>query len=256
MKTVLTIAGSDPSGGAGIQADLKAIKANGAYGLSCITAITAQNTQRVFDVYPLDANRVDSQLTALFDDFNIDVVKIGMLGTADIVRAVTQHLRLFKGPIVIDPVFISSSGKPLLSRNGINAAVEQLLPLATLITPNITEANDLLSTTLSNQQVIHDACSLLSNQFNASVLIKGGHRIDESTVSTDTLYHEGQIVTVQQPRLSNINVHGTGCTYASAIAAHLAQGASLPKAVELSNRYLHHALQTAVNIGHGALLIV
>jgi hydroxymethylpyrimidine/phosphomethylpyrimidine kinase len=256
MKTVLTIAGSDTSGGAGIQGDLKAIKANGAYGLSCITAITAQNTQRVCDVFPLSAPIIQAQLSSLFDDFSIDAIKIGMLATDTIVHAVVDRLRHYHGAIVVDPVLISSSGTPLLSPTGIETVIKQLLPFATLITPNLTEAEFLMGTPLTHSASIQHACKQLANQFNTSVLIKGGHRSDEDTVSTDTLYAHGSITTYQHARLQDANVHGTGCAYASAIASHLAQARPISEAIDLSHHYLYYAIRSSVSLGHGASLMI
>ncbi|TXR54634.1 bifunctional hydroxymethylpyrimidine kinase/phosphomethylpyrimidine kinase [Reinekea thalattae] len=253
----LTIAGSDSGGGAGIQADLKAFSANGAYGASVITAITAQNTQAVTAVHPVPIDIVSAQIKAVLDDLNVQAIKIGMLFSSELVAAVFEALKDYQGYLVLDPVMIAKSGDALLQDEAIDALKSLLIPRANLITPNFPEANVLLNLpaqqAISEQQMQQHAQSLLALGADA-VLLKGGH--GDADICRDLLLgHEFAAKLFQAPRIATKNTHGTGCTYSSSIAAWLAKGVTLPEAVERAHRYLHTAIakadQLTVGKGHG-----
>ncbi|GAB6263989.1 bifunctional hydroxymethylpyrimidine kinase/phosphomethylpyrimidine kinase [Photobacterium sp. R1] len=262
----LTIAGSDSGGGAGIQADIKAISATGGYACSVITALTAQNTQSVTGIFPVSPAFVEQQLDAVFSDLDIQSVKIGMLSDATIIRAVAKKLRQYRPKfIVLDPVMVATSGDLLLEADAISTLKSELLPLATLITPNLPEAvaltrNPSLSGTIS--PVVHtketeekEALIEQLKQLNTeAVLLKGGHWEQEAQ-STDYLILESDTVTLTASRVQTQNTHGTGCTLSAAIASYLAQGYSLTEAVTRGKAYLTQALlhadQLRIGQGHG-----
>lgn len=248
----LTIAGSDSGGGAGIQADLKTFSALGVYGASVITAITAQNTREVSAVEMLSPQMVTAQLQAVFADLPPHAVKIGMLGTPAIIRAVAGFLRQYRGtPVVLDPVMVAKSGDKLLQDEAVAALRTELLPLATVLTPNLPEAEVLLSRGIRDQtdmpQAAHDLHSLGAH----AVLLKGGHL--QGDESNDFFSDGKKEMWLPSPRHSSRNTHGTGCTLSSAIAAHLARGDAMPEAVQRSKAYIQAAIAAAdrINIGHG-----
>lgn len=251
MKKLLTIAGSDSSGGAGIQADLKTFSALGAYGMSCITALTAQNTKGVTAVMNADPPMVTAQLEAVYDDIPPDAVKTGMLSTAPIVTAVSDFLAAHKGaPLVVDPVMVSTSGSILLEEDAVAAVREALIPLAALITPNMPEAAVLTGHPVETASDMRNAAKALMDLGCAAVLVKGGHRKDDAM---DVLYDGRELWEFPASKIDTKNTHGTGCTLSSALAVMLARGLSLPEAVGEAKRYLTGAIEGASHdeVGHG-----
>lgn len=251
---LLTIAGSDSGGGAGIQADLKTFAAHGAYGMSAITALTAQNTREVRAVWPAPADFVATQIDAVFEDIGADAVKIGMLADAGLVRAVAARLRVHARsiPIVLDPVMISKSGAALLRDDAVEALLEELVPLATLVTPNVPELERLTGLPAGlpagTEGERRRAGESLATQ-GPAVLAKGGHA--EGPEVVDLLFAEGRWYRFVHPRLETAATHGTGCTLSSAIAARLGRGEGLPQAVEGAIAWLHAAMAAAYPLGGG-----
>lgn len=251
VATALTIAGSDSGGGAGIQADLKSFSAHGVYGASVLTAITAQNTQTVTMIESVSLAMINSQIAAVLDDIRIDAIKIGMLGTPEVIEVVASALANYEGPIILDPVMVAKSGDALLQDDAIASLIDKLLPLATLLTPNIPEAARLLSLDHDNTYV-EQAKALLALGPKA-VLMKGGH--DEGVICCDYLVTDNKIVKFEAPRLATRNTHGTGCSFSSAIAAGIAKGLILEEATGEAHRWLHEAIKAAdylkIGRGHG-----
>lgn len=247
----LTIAGSDPTGGAGFQADLKAFSALGAYGATVITAVIAQNTMGVSAIRPVEPRMVRAQMDAVFEDLDVDAVKIGMLGTAPIIDAVAEGLRAWKPRwIVVDPVMVAKSGDRLLEAEAVEAMRERLLPLASIITPNLPEAADLLGTdTPDTRDRMANMAARLQALGPANVLLKGGHLT--TAESPDLFLHGGELQWLESPRTATRNTHGTGCTLSAAIAAGLARRASLPEAVIDAKRYIAHAIAAADRLAVG-----
>lgn len=260
IPNVLTIAGSDSGGGAGIQADIKTCSALKTYACSVITAVTAQNTQRVTAVQVLSKKVVASQLRAVFDDINISAVKIGMLANAEIVCVVADLLKEYKiDNIVLDPVMIAKSGDQLISDDAIDIMKEALLPQVTLITPNLPEAARLLNQPeAKNLEEMEQQLEKLSSLTSGAILLKGGHLDNESNECIDLLRERSTLHQYTHPRLRTNNTHGTGCTLSAAIAAYLAHGKSLPEAVSNATHYVHRTIAGAnrlsVGSGHGPLL--
>lgn len=252
IAKLLIIAGSDSGGGAGIQADLKTASALGVYGATALTAITAQNTVGVQAVVPLAPDTVAAQIRSVLDDIRIDAVKIGMLGTADVVKATAQALRDFDGPVVLDPVMVAKSGDPLLDADAVQALREHLLPRATMLTPNLPEAARLLGSDTERLPETAEAQGAALRALGAhSVLIKGGHA--RGTVCRDVLVSAGGTRAFEAPRIDTRNTHGTGCSLASAIAAEMAKGALPETAVARAHAWLHAAIVAAdrLEVGHG-----
>ncbi|PSV10676.1 bifunctional hydroxymethylpyrimidine kinase/phosphomethylpyrimidine kinase [Photobacterium kishitanii] len=251
---VLTIAGSDSGGGAGIQADIKAISATGSYACSVITAITAQNTQGVSGILAIPLEMVEQQLDAVFTDLNVQAVKIGMLADSEIIRLVATKIRHYQPQfLVIDPVMVATSGDVLLQQHAITTLKTELLPLADIITPNLPEAAAL--TGLEIPQSMADMQAMISalRDINPhAVLLKGGH-LEQSSDSTDLLILANNVIELTTPRIDTNNTHGTGCTLSAAIASYLAQGNDLTTATTLAKRYITAAITAAdeLNIGHG-----
>lgn len=250
----LSIAGSDPSGGAGIQADLKTFAALGAYGMTAITALTVQNTVGVRDVHAPAPAFVGAQIDAVFDDIRVDGVKIGMLGGAETIEAVAACLERWRPPtVVLDPVMVAKSGDRLLSADAVGALRDRLVPLATIITPNLGEAADLLGDAEPPRDVdaMYAAAERLAALGPRAVLVKGGHLAGDS--ASDVLYVDGASALLSAPRVATSNTHGTGCTLSSAIAALVPRAATLDRAVRGAKRYLSAALQAAdeLEVGHG-----
>ncbi|HEX6338698.1 MAG TPA: bifunctional hydroxymethylpyrimidine kinase/phosphomethylpyrimidine kinase [Jiangellaceae bacterium] len=251
--TVLSVAGSDPSGGAGIQADLKTFSALGAYGAAAITALTAQNTRGVTGVFPVPATFVSEQLQALFTDLDVRAVKTGMLGDPDVVEAVAAAIRQYRVPnLVVDPVMVATSGDRLVSDDTVAAIRDRLVPLATIITPNLPEAAALLGWDAVTPETATKAAEELRSLGANAALVKGGHGDGDEAV--DVLADPDGTYDYRAPRIRTRNTHGTGCTLSSAIAARLAQGASLREAVGVAKRYVTGALRAAdsLRVGHGA----
>ena len=252
MKPVaLTIAGSDSGGGAGIQADLKSMEANGVFGTSVITAITAQNTTAVTEAQPVALDLISAQLEAVLSDFPVAAIKTGMLATADIIERVADELKARDSyPLVVDPVMISKSGYELLAPEAVATLRDRLLPLATVITPNLHEAGHLLDATVRTEADMRNAARLLYDMGPKAVLVKGGH-LATTDDAVDVLYDGTTFHAVRASRIDTPHTHGTGCTYASAIAAHLAHGRDLPTAVEQAKAYVTGAIEHALPLGSG-----
>ncbi len=251
MKKVLTVAGSDSGGGAGIQADLKTFAALRVYGTSAITAVTAQNTSRVAGVHTLPAEFVAGQVEAIVEDIGIDALKTGMLANSDIIRAVAKVIRRFDlRPLIIDPVMVAQSGDALMEKEAITALLQDLLPLAAIVTPNLDEAAILADRDVKSLNDMKSAAKVIHTYGPDWVLIKGGH-MDSSTV-TDLLYDGKEFYKFSSPRLQVTNTHGSGCTYAAAITAMLSRIASVPEAVEKARAYLLAALEEGLDIGKGS----
>ena len=251
---VLTIAGSDSSAGAGIQADIKTCASLGVYCASVITNVTAQNTCGVQSIHPIPTDMVQAQLSAIFTDLNISAVKIGMLGTKSTIETVVQILKEFKPKhIIVDPVMVSSSGKPLIKADAVNALITQLFPIATLITPNIPEAATLLDIPQAqSKEEMYKTIAELKVFGSQSILLKGGHLIGDKCI--DLLLDNNKVHELSQAKVETKNTHGTGCTLSSAISANLALGDSIKEAVFKANEYLNNAIKQAddLNIGKGS----
>ncbi|MDU3502501.1 MULTISPECIES: bifunctional hydroxymethylpyrimidine kinase/phosphomethylpyrimidine kinase [Haemophilus] len=254
IPQTLTIAGSDSGGGAGIQADLKTFQMQGVFGTSVITAVTAQNTLGVFDIHPIPLNTIQAQLEAVKNDFQIASVKIGMLGTADIIECVADFLknRPF-GTLVIDPVMIAKGGAPLLQQQAVSALSKYLLPLADVITPNIPEAEALTGFKISDTASIQQAALDLQKQGAKNVIIKGGHSLNsQSQQCQDWIFlQNGELFVLESPRFSTPHTHGTGCTFSACLTAELAKGAPLKSAVKTAKDFITAAISHPLNIGHG-----
>jgi hydroxymethylpyrimidine/phosphomethylpyrimidine kinase len=250
IKQVLTIAGSDSGGGAGIQADIKAMSANGVFAMSVITAVTAQNTEEVTDVFELPTSIIAAQIDAVFDDFDVAAVKTGMLSSAAIVEVVAKLLKPQKVTnLVVDPVMISKTGHALLKPEAIDAIKTQLFPLALLVTPNIHEAQQLSGIEIKTLADARRAAKVIHRFGCKHVLIKGGHFPAER--ATDLLYDGNFFNVFKGEFIETPHTHGTGCTFASAIAAHLARGKSVNDAIQTAKTYLTEALRHSLAIGHG-----
>lgn len=249
---ILTIAGSDSSGGAGIQADIKAISALGGYASSAITAITAQNTLGVQEIFPLTSDIIYKQITSVMDDLEVDAIKIGMVYDARIVHTIAECLKKYHPRCVVyDPVMVSTSGHQLITKECIDCIKSELFPLVTLITPNISEAELLCGKQLRNVQEMEQAAGMLSKQHRVSVLIKGGHLSDENMC--DVLFHHDSVYHFADRKIETSNLHGTGCTLSSAIATFLGKGLSLIDAVSEAKIYITEAIRQGKDkcIGHG-----
>lgn len=249
MKRLLTIAGSDSGGAAGIQADLKTFQAFGCYGMSALTAVTAQNTCGVQKIIVLEAPFVAQQIESVLSDIGADAVKLGMLGNADIVAVVAKMLRDYPVMnVVVDPVLYSTGGSALLEPEARTAFVQQIVPLATVLTPNIPEAEMLSGITIRNLDDMKRAAESLKQLGAANVLVKGGHRDDDAT---DILFDGRDYTEFFAERVKSNNTHGTGCTFAAAIAANLALGETLPEAISISKKFVTAAIREGLNFGHG-----
>jgi hydroxymethylpyrimidine/phosphomethylpyrimidine kinase len=250
MRRALTIAGSDSGGGAGIQADLKTFAAHGVYGLSAITAITAQNTLGVMAVHTVPSDVVIAQIEAVADDIGVDAVKTGMLATAAIVEAVVATIREINLPnVVVDPVMIAKGGSTLLDPDAVDAMKTELLPRARVITPNAAEAEALLGREVRNLDQARDAARRLVDLGPAAAIVKGGHL--EGAESIDVLFDGRDVVELRAPRISTVHTHGTGCTFAAAVTAHLALGATLDDAARRAKTYVTEAIRRAPGLGRG-----
>ncbi|MCM1568474.1 MAG: bifunctional hydroxymethylpyrimidine kinase/phosphomethylpyrimidine kinase [Roseburia sp.] len=250
MKAVLTIAGSDSSGGAGIQADLKTMAAHGVYGMSAIAALTAQNTTGVYGIMEVPPEFLSKQLDCIFTDIFPDAVKLGMLSDSELMRVTAVKLKAYKARhIVLDPVMVSTSGSLLMQKGAVEVLKEELFPLAELITPNIPEAEALADRKIQNAGDMEAAAAEIWKRWHCAVLCKGGHSRKEAD---DLLYRDGKAVWFKGERISNPNTHGTGCTLSSAIASNLALGYELETAVERAKEYLTGALADGLDLGKGS----
>ena len=249
-KTALTIAGSDCSGGAGIQADIKTMTMNGVYAMSAITAMTAQNTTGVKAIQESTPEFLKQQLDAVFEDIYPDAVKIGMVSSSELIRVIADRLAYYgAGNIVVDPVMVASSGSALMKSEAVRALTEELLPVASLVTPNIPEAQVLSGIIIESKEDMSTAAKQISDSCHCAVLLKGGHSINDAN---DLLYANGELVWFEGKRIDNPNTHGTGCTLSSAIASNLAKGFSLAESVKRAKDYISGALAAMLDLGKGS----
>lgn len=250
INTALTIAGSDSSGGAGIQADLKTMLANGVYGMSAITALTAQNTMGVEAILEVTPEFLGQQIDAVFTDIFPDAVKTGMVSDVALIEVISDRLCFYKAKnIVVDPVMIATSGARLISENAVAVLKEKLLPIAHVVTPNISEAEVLSEMKISDKAGMERAAELIAGKFGCAVLLKGGHSINDAN---DLLFEKGKMTWLQGVRIDNPNTHGTGCTLSSAIASNLAKGYDLKQSVALAKTYISGALSAMLDLGKGS----
>ena len=249
MNRVLTIAGSDCSGGAGIQADIKTITAHNVYAMSVITALTAQNTCGVDGILNVTPQFVSQQLDSVFCDIFPDAVKIGMVSEKEIIKIIAKKLKEFNAKnIVLDPVMVSTSGSKLISDEAISTLKNELIPLATLITPNVSEAEVLSGIKITDSNAMIESAKMIAEYYNGAILIKGGHI---GTDASDLLYFDGECVWIEGKRITNNNTHGTGCTLSSAIACNLAKGYNIYESITNSKNYLSGAIASKLDIGKG-----
>ncbi len=250
IKTALTIAGSDSSGGAGIQADIKTMTCNGIYAMSAITALTAQNTTGVTKIMEVSPDFLKEQIKNVVEDIFPDAVKTGMVSSSELIKTIAESIKEFNlKNIVVDPVMVATSGAKLISDNAIETLKNELLPLATVITPNIPEAEVLCSSKITSEKDMENAAKSINEKFGCAVLLKGGHNLNDAN---DFLF-DGKIGTwFYGKRINNPNTHGTGCTLSSAIASNLAKGYPLKKSVKNAKDYLSNALNAMLDLGKGS----
>lgn len=249
MKTAITIAGSDSSGGAGIQADIKTMTMNGVFAMSAITALTAQNTTGVTGIMEVTPDFLREQLDDVFNDIRPDAVKIGMVSSSELIKIIADRLKEFKADnVVIDPVMVSTSGSKLINDAGISTLKNELLPIATIITPNIPEAEVLSQISIHNESDMIKAAKAISDAHGCAVLCKGGHNLNDAN---DLLFIDGHYQWFKGLRINNPNTHGTGCTLSSAIASNLAKGFDIFSSVQRSKEYISGALAAMLNLGKG-----
>jgi hydroxymethylpyrimidine/phosphomethylpyrimidine kinase len=250
MKTALTIAGSDSCGGAGIQADIKTMMANGVYAMSVITALTAQNTTGVTGIMEVTPEFLEEQLEDVISDIYPDAVKIGMVSSEELIGTIAWNLKKFHiKNIVVDPVMVSTSGSKLINDNAINTLKERLLPLADVVTPNIPEAEILSGISIKTTEDMIKAAALISNKYDSAVLCKGGHSLNDAN---DLLYSNDSYQWFSGKRIDNPNTHGTGCTLSSAIASNLAKGYDLNLSIEKAKNYISGTLEAMLDLGKGS----
>ena len=250
MKTALSIAGSDSCGGAGIQADIKTMTMNGVYAMSAITALTAQNTTGVRSILEATPEFLKDQIDAVFEDIRPDAVKIGMVSSAELIEVIAERLAYYKAEnIVVDPVMVATSGSELMKSNAVTVLMQKLLPLATLVTPNIPEAEVLSGERIQGKEDMERVAKLISDTHGCAVLLKGGHSINDAN---DLLYVGGSCKWFSGKRINNPNTHGTGCTLSSAIAAGLAKGYDLESSIQRAKDYISGALAAMLDLGQGS----
>ncbi len=249
MKAILSIAGSDSSGGAGIQADLKTITCLGEYGMTVITALTAQNTMGVMGVESVSVHMVKEQMDAVFQDIRPDAVKLGMIATPEIMEAICEKLAAYGAKnIVVDPVMVATSGSSLMENRTVQTLKNQLIPIADVITPNISEAEVLSGMRIITKEDMVEAAKMIATFCRGAIMIKGGHL---SETADDLLYWKGEAKWFSGRRIENPNTHGTGCTLSSAIATYLAKGNSMEESVRLAKAYVAGAIEAQLDIGKG-----
>ncbi|MBR4020213.1 MAG: bifunctional hydroxymethylpyrimidine kinase/phosphomethylpyrimidine kinase [Firmicutes bacterium] len=249
LKTALAITGSDCSGGAGIQADLKTMTMHGVYAMSVVTALTAQNTTGVRGIPDSTPEFLRQQMDAVFEDIYPDAVKIGMVASSELIRVIAERLRYYDAKnVVVDPVMVATSGSALLKNDAVQTLIEELLPLSTLITPNIPEAEILSGRIIKTKEDMMAAAKQIGDDYHCAVLLKGGHSINDAN---DLLYAGGEMTWFQGRRIDNPNTHGTGCTLSSAIAANLAKGQTLTESVQKAKDYITGALADMLDLGKG-----
>ena len=250
MKTALTIAGSDSCGGAGIQADIKTMTMNGVYALSAVTALTAQNTTGVRAIMEASPEFLAAQLDAVFEDIFPDAVKIGMVASSDLIRVIASKLRQYGARnIVSDPVMVATSGSALINSDAVTTLKQELLPLCSLATPNIPEAEVLSGIEIKNRDDMQKAAEMIQSQYGCAVLVKGGHSVSDAS---DLLCRENGFEWFEGKRIDNPNTHGTGCTLSSAIASNLAKGFDLCESVRRAKEYISGALAAQLDLGKGS----
>ena len=250
MKTALTIAGSDCSGGAGIQADLKTMTMNGVYAMSAITALTAQNTTGVRAIQESTPDFLKQQLDAIFEDIYPDAVKIGMVASSELIHVIADRLSHYEAKnIVVDPVMVATSGSALMKNDAVQTLIEELLPISTLVTPNIPEAQVLSGLSIETKEDMIIAAKHIGDNYHCAVLLKGGHSINDAN---DLLYANGELHWFEGKRIDNPNTHGTGCTLSSAIASNLAKGYALAESVQRAKDYISGALAAMLDLGQGS----
>lgn len=250
IKTALTIAGSDSSGGAGIQADIKTMTCNGVYAMSAITALTAQNTAGVTAIQEVSPDFLKEQIKDVITDIFPDAVKTGMVSSSALIRVIAGSIKEFNlKNIVVDPVMIATSGAKLISDEAIETLEKELLPLSTVITPNIPEAQVLSGSKITSEKEMQDAAKIISKKFSCAVLVKGGHNLNDAN---DFLFDGSEGTWFYGKRIDNQNTHGTGCTLSSAIASNLAKGFSLPQSVKNAKDYISGALEAMLDLGKGS----
>ena len=249
MKKVLSIAGSDCSGGAGIQADIKTMTMNGVYAMSVITSMTAQNTTGVVAIHDSTPEFLEKQLDAVFEDIFPDAVKIGMVSSVELINVIADRLAYYSpGNIVVDPVMVASSGVSLMKKNAVQMFMKKLFPMATLITPNIPEAQVISGAVIENKENMLRVAKQISDEYGCAVLLKGGHSKDNAD---DLLYAKGDATWFEGKRIDNPNTHGTGCTLSSAIASNLAKGFTLAESIQRAKDYVAGALNAMLDLGKG-----
>ena len=250
MKTALTIAGSDCSGGAGIQADLKTMTMNGVYAMSAITALTAQNTTGVRAIQESTPDFLKQQIDSVFEDIYPDAVKIGMVASSELIRVIAERLRYYNAKnVVVDPVMVATSGSSLMKNDAVQTLTEELFPIAALVTPNVPEAEVLSGLTIETKEDMMAAAKQIGDHYHCAVLLKGGHSIHDAN---DLLYANGELIWFDGKRINNPNTHGTGCTLSSAIASNLAKGFALSDSVQRAKDYISEALAAQLDLGKGA----
>ncbi len=250
MKTALTIAGSDSSGGAGIQADIKTMITNGVYAMSAITALTAQNTTGVREIQESTPDFLKQQLDAVFEDIYPDAVKIGMVSSSVLIRVIGERLRFYNVKnVVVDPVMVATSGSSLMKNDAVESLCSELFPIATVITPNIPEAQILFGKKIESKEDMMMAAKEIGDTYHCAVLLKGGHSINDAN---DLLYADGELHWFEGKRIDNPNTHGTGCTLSSAIASNLAKGFTLAESVQRAKDYISGALGAMLDLGKGS----
>lgn len=250
MKTALSIAGSDSCGGAGIQADIKTMTANGVYAMTAITALTAQNTTGVQGILESTPEFLGMQLDSVFTDIYPDAVKIGMVSSEKLIDVISEKLKFYGAKhIVVDPVMVATSGAKLLESSSVRALTEKLIPLSEVITPNIPEAEILSEMKIETENDMKEAAKLIGDKFSCAVLLKGGHNINDAN---DLLYSDGNLQWFMGERINNNNTHGTGCTLSSAVASNLAKGYSLEESVKRAKRYISGCLTAMLDLGSGS----
>lgn len=251
MRIVTTIAGSDSGGGAGIQADLKTFQELDVFGTSVITALTAQNTLGVSGVLPIQVDFIEKQMLALLEDFPISAIKTGMLFSSEIIKKIAHLISTLNIPLIVDPVMIAKGGEHLLQQEAVEALRSHLLPIATVITPNIPEAEVLTGTKIDNEQSIFQAAHALLNLGVHCVVMKGGHLVDEKHATDYVFFNDGRTFTMQTERINTKNTHGTGCTFSAALTAFYAKGMPLEKAIIEAKKFIQLAITHHVAIGNG-----
>lgn len=249
MHTVLTIAGNDPSGGAGLQADIKTMGACGIYGMGVVTALTAQNTTGVYGIYEVPEEFLALQLDCVFRDIFPDAVKIGMVSSSGLIRVIADKLRQYRARrVVVDPILVSTSGTTLLKPEAEEDLKKRLFPLADVLTPNVPECERLTGQSIRTKEDMEEAARKLGEQYGCAVVCKGGHLGNQAE---DVLYREGVYTWISGERIANENTHGTGCTYSSALASSLAMGYTIEESARHAKEFMQGALKAGLNLGKG-----